>query len=576
MKKYDFSGYATKTNLKCSDGRTIKKDAFIENHGQTVPLVWQHGHDDPLNVLGHAILENREDGVYTYGIFNNTEAGKHAKNLVEHGDISALSIYANKLVQKGADVVHGAIREVSLVLTGANPGAFIDNVSIQHSDGSIDTDNTEAIIFTGGALDTQLTHSNEEEENMPNEGKTMQEVFDTMNEDQKTVVYAMLAEALSADVDEDDDDDDDEVEHSDYEGGQIMKKNVFDNSDVEDSQNTLSHAEIKQIFADAPSYGSLKESFLAHVQDYGINNIDILFPDATAISNSPTFIKRDMEWVGGVINGTHHTPFSRIKTMTADITADEARARGYVKGSLKKEEVFALLKRTTTPTTIYKKQKLDRDDLIDVTTLDVVAWMKQEMRMMLDEEIARSVLIGDGRDVASEDKINELNIRPIYKDDDMYAHKVELADTVDTEGKIEAIIRARKEYKGSGNPSLFTTEDELTDMLLLKDTLKRRLYANVSDLASALRVANIVVVPVMENVTRVVGEGAAAKTLGLVGIIVNLKDYSIGADKGGAISLFDDFDIDYNQYKYLMETRISGALTQPKSALIIEQVQAAG
>lgn len=577
-KKFDFSGYATKIDLKCSDGRIIRKDAFKHHDGQTVPLVWQHVHNDPSNVLGHAVLENREDGVYAYCKFNDTDAGKNTKKLVEHGDISALSIHANQLKQKGNDVLHGMIREVSLVLAGANPGALIDNLSIQHGDGTYETDDTEAIIYTGEKLSlTELDHA-------AGSDKTVKDVFDTLNEEQKEVVYAMIAHALENGDDsmsqgaEDVEDleetkgDKKNIEHSDK-GGKIMKKNVFDKKDEVEEKKTLTHSQIQTIFSDAQKCGSLKEAMLSHIQTYGIENIDYLFPDAKTVTPTPDFISRDMGWVPGVIGGTTHTPFSRIKSTAADITADEARALGYVKGSLKKEEVISLLKRITTPTTVYKKQKLDRDDIVDITDLDVVSWLKAEMRMMLDEELARAVLVGDGRDVESEDKINEENIRPIYKDEDMYSHKVALASDLTVDEMIDEIIRARVNYKGSGNPAFYTTPTMLTNMLLVKDQMGRRLYNTESELASALRVSKIVEVPVMEGQSR---EDDNQDLLDLVGIIVNLKDYVMGADKGGSINMFDDFDIDYNQYKYLIETRCSGALIHPKSALVIEKEQVQG
>jgi HK97 family phage prohead protease/HK97 family phage major capsid protein len=572
-KKFDFSGYATKIDLKCSDGRVIRKDAFKHNSGQTVPLVWQHLHNDPTNILGHALLENREDGVYTYCTFNDTESAKHAKMLVEHGDITALSIHANQLKQKGDSVIHGVIREVSLVLAGANPEALIDNLSIQHGDGRYETDETEAIIFTGQKISlTDLEHSDDS-----GEDKTVKDVLDTLNDEQKEVVYAMLAHALGEgkdkkDDEEEKDEDNKKMEHSDK-GGNKMKKNVFDNKGDEDKKKTtLTHSQFQTILANAQKCGSLKEAVLSHAGTYGIDDIDFLFPDAKTITPVPDFIKREMGWVPGVISGTRHTPFSRIKSTAADITAEEARALGYVKGALKKDEVIKLLKRVTGPTTVYKKQKLDRDDIIDITDLDVVAWLKSEMRMMLDEELARAVLIGDGRASDSADKINEENIRPIHKDEDMYAHHVSLDSDVDTFDIVEAIIRARVHYKGSGNPALYTTPNILTDMLLLKDTTGRRLYNTESELASALRVSKIVEVPVMEGQTRETDDDVPVE-MDLIGIIVNLKDYVMGADKGGQVSMFDDFDIDYNQYKYLIETRCSGALVHPKSALVIEKVK---
>ena len=561
---FDFSGYATKNNLKCSDGRTILRDAFKDNDGQKVPLVWQHLHNEPINVLGHALLENREDGVYAYCVLNDSSSGKNARILVEHGDISSLSIYANNLVQKGSSVVHGVIREVSLVLTGANPGALIDNLAFEHSDGSETLDESEAIIYSGfDILVDSIGHADKE-------GKTIEDVFNTLNEEQKTVVYAMLAYALEDVEDDEDDENNEEVKHSEK-GGNIVKKNVFEGSE-EKSKNVLSHSQMVEIFEDAQRTGSLKESFLAHIATYGIDPIEDLFPEARTITPTPELIKRDTEWVAGVISGTRHSPFSRIKSTAANITADEARALGYVKGALKKEEIVRILKRTTTPTTIYKKQKLDRDDILDITDFDVVAWIKAEMRIMLDEEIARAVLIGDGRPVdGDDDKINEECIRPIYTDDDLYSHHVKLTSEKTVEDLIDEILRARKEYKGSGNPAMYIDTDTLTDMLLLKDITGRRIFRTVSELAAELRVSKIVEVPVMEDQTRLDDE---EDTLQLKAIIVNLSDYVIGADKGGSINMFDDFDIDYNQYKYLMETRISGALIRPKSALVIEQVVA--
>lgn len=565
MKKFNFSGYATKVNVKCSDGRTIMKDAFKHHDGQTVPLVWQHMHNDPNNVLGHALLENREDGVYAYCAFNDTESGKNSKALVEHGDIKSLSIHANQLKQKGDSVFHGMIREVSLVLAGANPGAIIDNLSFQHSDGSIETDDSEAIIHSGLEFDNDEEPEDEEEIEHAESDKTVKDVFDTFNEEQKNVVYAMIAHALS------DDETDSNLGHS--EGGTDMKKNVFEKEEdkKEDPKKTLSHGDIQTILTNAQKCGSLKEAVLSHVQTYGIENIDYLFPDARTVTPTPEMISRIMTWVPGVINGTKHTPFSRIKSTAADITADEARALGYVKGNLKKEEVIKLLKRTTNPTTIYKKQKLDRDDIIDITDMDVVSWLKAEMRVMLDEELARAVLVGDGRDPASLDKINEENIRPIYKDDDMYSHHISIPAVDDTADIIEAIIRSHEHYRGTGSPTYYTTTSRVTDMLLLKDTTGRRIYNSVAELASALRVSKIVEVPVLAGMSRETDDNVPV-LMNLVGMIVNLSDYVMGADKGGQVSMFDDFDIDYNQYKYLIETRCSGALVRPKSAIIIEQV----
>lgn len=562
--KFDFSGWATRNNLKCSDGRTIMRDAFKHSDGQTVPLVWNHQHNDPLNVLGHARLENRNEGVYAYCLFNDTESGRNAKLLVEHGDVSALSIYANQLKQQGPNVLHGAIREVSLVLAGANPGAFIDSV-IRHGEES----DEEAVIFTGEDIDIYHSSDKEEtqpklkeEEKMPEETKkkeseeTVADVFNTLTEKQKTVVYAMIGQALEEGKNDEGDKED-------------MKHNIFDQNDGY-SNDTLSHSDMVSIIGDAKRYGSLRDSVLAH----GIERIDYLFPEAISLNNPPDWISRDMGWVQKVMSNVHNTPFSRIKSMFADITEDDARAKGYIKGNLKKEEVFSLLKRTTTPTTIYKKQKLDRDDVIDITDFDVVMWLKSEMRVMLDEEIARALLVGDGRLNSSDDKINETNIRPIWTDEDLYTIKARIdvseTDTDDQKAKsfIRTAIKARKNYKGSGEPVLYTTEDTLTNCLLMEDVNGRIIYDSVTKLASVLRVKEIVTVPVMEGLTRTV----AGTDHELVGIIVNLSDYNVGADKGGAVNLFDDFDIDYNAQKYLIETRCSGALIKPFSAIALEQV----
>lgn len=580
MEEYDFSGWATRNDLKCSDGRIIRKDAFKHNDGQKVPLVWNHNHEDPNEILGHALLENRDEGVYAYCKFNDTESGRTAKLLVQHGDVSALSIYANKLKQQGSNVIHGAIREVSLVLAGANPGAFIDSI-IVHGEES----DEEAIIYTGEDIvlehsgcgggssekkkKKELEHAKEEMPEEPKEEKPMEktvaDVFNELTEEQKNVVYAMIGQALEDASDKEDDYEEDEG------GNEKMKHNVFDQDETND--NVLSHDAMETIIGDAKRYGSLKESFLAHAGDYGIDSIDYLFPDAKNVTNTPQFIQRDMGWVQKVMGATHHVPFSRIKSVFADITEDEARAKGYIKGKLKKEEVFSLLKRATTPTTIYKKQKLDRDDIVDITDFDVVAWLKTEMRMMLDEEIARAVLVGDGRLSSSDDKINEQNIRPIWKDEDLYTVKAEVGaaatDTADKKAKefIRSVIKSRKDYKGSGNPTLFTTEDVVTDCLLLEDSTGRIIYDSVEKLATALRVKEIVTVPVLEGLSRT---NSGGDKFDLMGIVVNLVDYNIGADKGGAINMFDDFDIDYNQQKYLIETRCSGALVKPYSAIALE------
>lgn len=567
--KYDFSGWATKNNLKCSDGRTIMKDAFKENDGQVVPLVWNHQHNDVFNVLGHALLKNKDEGTYAYCSFNGTESGQQAKALVDSGDVVSLSIYANQLKERNGQVFHGNIREVSLVLAGANPGAVITNV-IKHGEDVED----EAFIVTGENI--ELFHSDDKKDDEgtkedPDSGKTIKDVFDSMTEEQRTAAYYVITQAINNYADDDNDNDNDQKEDK-----EDMKHNVFDRDDTDKMEGVIMHSdgtpvtveEVSTIFADAKRYGSLKDSVLQH----GIEDIEYLFPDAKNVTQTPQFIKRDTGWVSEVMGAVHHTPFSRIKSLFADITEDDARAKGYIKGKLKKEEFFSLIKRTTTPTTVYKKQKLDRDDVIDITDFDVVSWIKSEMRGMLDEEIARAVLVGDGRISSSDDKINETNIRPIWKDEDLYTIKARftVSDSATDDDKAQAFIRAaikaRKEYKGSGNPVLYTTEDVLTDCLLLTDKMGRDLYDSVEKLAKKLRVSKIVTVPVMEGLTNKV----SAETYALYGIIANLSDYNIGADKGGAINMFDDFDIDYNAQKYLIETRCSGALIKPYSAIAIE------
>ena len=598
--KYDFSGWATVNDRLCSDGRTIRRDAFKDNDGQTVPLVWQHRHDSPENVLGHCLLENRKEGVYTYGTFNDTPMGKVAKEQVQNGDIVSLSIYANKLKQNGGDVLHGAIKEVSLVLAGANPGALIDSVVLEHGEDSEIVDD-EAIVYMNEPLSIEddVEHAdtnsdsnsksdssdnnskNGEESKMAEEKKerTVQDVFNEFTDEQKNVVYFMIGEALKeAGVEPDEGE---EAAQSD-EGVDEMpnRRNVFDQT--EDAQDELSHAEIESIFKDAKRLGSLKEAVLAHddeVNDepevtYGIRNMDILFPDDKVAGDMPNMITRDMAWVGTFMTGVHHTPFSRIKMINADVTADEARALGYFKGNLKKEEVFTLLKRRVDPQTIYKKQKFDRDDLIDIADFNVVAFVKTEMRQMLDEEIARAALVGDGRSGASEDKISEDHIIPIYNDSSLYSIQVPVNVEHDAppsdkaKAFIDEAVRARKDYKGSGNPVAFMTEDMLTECLLLEDGIGHKLYKSESEVATAIRASRIVTVPVMEGITD-------SEKGDLCAILVNLRDYTIGADKGGAINMFDDFDIDYNQQKYLMETRISGALTKPKSAMVFSIKEAA-
>lgn len=578
--KYDFGGYATRNDLKCTDGRTIRKDAFKDCDGKVVPIVWQHVHDDPSNVLGHGLLENREDGVYIYGSLNNTPKGKDAKEQIQHGDITFLSIWANQLKESNGDVLHGDIKEVSLVLAGANPGATIDNISFAHSDGSIVDADDEAIITTGVQISLNDVEHSEEGDPAANptpepvvshadgEGKTIRDVFNGMTDEQKNVVYAMLAYMEGA-----------TLEQSELTGGITMKKNIFDGSTVKDEGIALSHSQIQEIFDDAEKCGSLKQSIISHAATYGIENIDILFPDAKTVTPTPDMIKRDTDWVNVFLNGARHVPFARIKSTAADITADEARARGYIKGNLKKEEVIKVMKRITTPTTVYKKQKLDRDDIIDITDFNVVSWIKAEMRVMLNEEIARAGLLGDGRDPEEDedDKINEENIRPIYSDDDMYAHHLSIdAETVTTEeGVLDAIVEGMENYEGTGMPIMFTTQNQIIKWKLLKDKVGRKLFATEADLASYLGVSRLVPVPVMKGMRRVTEEGVSPSkvttTYDLVGIIVNPADYTYGADKGGQISMFDDFDIDYNQYKYLLETRTSGCLTHPKSALVVEK-----
>lgn len=566
-KNYDFSGWATCPNLKCSDGRTIMNDAFKHHDGDIVPLVWNHQHNDPNNILGKALLHSRDGGLYAYCQFNDTEQGMNAKMLVEHGDISALSIYANDLKHNASrGVTHGNVREVSLVLAGANPGAFIDSI-MQHGEESDD----EAIIYTDEPI--EIYHADEEkgkskeenevaEEKKSEGSKTVAEIIESMNEEQKTVMYGMIGEALNHANEKEENDGDENTDEEENE----VKHNVFDN---EDQKDVLSHSDMQAIFADAKRHGSLKESILAH----GIEDIETLFPEPKSMNNPPEWINREMGWVKNVMGAVHHTPFSRIKSMFADLTEDDARAKGYIKGNFKKEQVFSLMKRTTTPTTIYKKQKLDRDDVIDITDFDVVAWLKSEMRMMLEEELARAILVGDGRLASSDDKINELNIRPIWTDDDFYTIKKKISvsanATDDQKAKafIRACVKSRKEYKGSGNPTLYTTEDVLTDLLLLEDSTGRVIYETEDKLRSALRVSAIITVPVMEGLKRTDEE---SNELNLMGIIVNLNDYNVGADKGGAVNMFDDFDIDYNAQKYLIETRCSGALVKPFSAIALE------
>jgi HK97 family phage prohead protease len=598
---YDFQGRATAYNVRCTDGRTILPNAFKDCTGKTVPLVWNHQHNSVGNVLGHALLENRDDGVYAYGKFNNTEDGQAAKELVRNGDIKALSIYANHLKESAHNVMHGAIRELSLVLAGANPEAYIESVmchddeslesamfwavgstiqagpievetsaEISHGDDPENTEVEEVQTETSNnesdhadTSDGELDHADSDENK---NDKTIGDIVKTMNEEQKNAMYYLIAKAK--------DDDTDDNTDSEKGGDESMSHNVFEKNENSTQGGVLSHAEIDTIFKDAKRAGSLREGVLAHAEEYGITNIDYLFPEAKSLTTTPEFIKRDTGWVSKVMNAVGHTPFSRIKTVFADITEDEARAKGYLKGKLKKEEVFSLLKRSTAPTTIYKKQKIDRDDVIDIVDFDVVAWIKAEMRMMLDEEIARAILLGDGRLASSDDKIDENCIRPVAKDAELYSiHKtVDVANGATDEAKakqfIRTVIKSRKDYKGSGNPTLYITEDLLADMLLLEDGIGHLMYASEAQLATTLRVKEIITIPVMEGQT-----GVNEKPL--VGILVNLADYKVGADKGGSVNMFDDFDIDYNQQKYLIETRASGALVKPYSAITYEMNVAA-
>lgn len=626
----DFSGYATRNNLRCSDGRTILADAFADNDGQIVPLVWQHGHDEISNVLGHVKLENRSDGVYCEAFFNGTAQGQQAKEMVRHKDIKFLSIFANQLVEKirdrannFKDVVKGNIREVSLVLGGANPGAFIDNVNIVHSDGDISVLTEEAIITTGIELD--IEHSDSELElahaaSVVEESETAQDILETLNDKQKTAVYFLLSQALTAEgnvkhsdteagagdseasteeesasddegaeseasesetgVDEvvsddsaestdDTDESGDAVQHANTnQEDNSMTHNVFDQAKKDQTahqQVHLSHADVQSIVATAVKGGSLKDAVEDYALQHGIENIDYLFPDAKTLENSPAFISRRMEWVDQVLSSVRKSPFSRIKTITADITPDEARARGYIKGNMKNEEYFALAKRETTPQTVYKKQKLDRDDVIDIVDLDVVAWLKAEMKVMLDEEIAGAILIGDGRSAGDDDKIKEINIRPIASDAELYVTtvNVNLDDASSSiEELVDAIIESRRFYKGTGQPTFYTTESIISKFLTVKDNFGRRIYSNLTDVVAVLRVSAVVPVEIMERVPSVVG------------IMVNLADYTLGADRGGQATMFDDFDIDYNKLRYLIETRVSGALTQPKSALVYKKTAA--
>lgn len=567
-KKWDFSGYATRSGVKCGDGRTILKNAFAHQDGKEIPLVYQHVHDNIDNVLGHCLLENRDDGVYCYGSFNNTPKGKMAKEMVEHGDLNSLSIWANNLVEKAKEVMHGDIREVSLVLAGANKGAFIDNLCIEHSDGTSEDLNDEAIIHFEDVLkigegdgSNNIQHAASAD---PPSGKTFEEIFKTMSPDQKEFCYGLMGMLVTKEND---------VEHSGLEGGGTVSHNVFDGTTKKGKE--LTHDAFLGILEEAKEGGSFKKAVLAHAEEYGVKNVEYLFGDPKLITNPPDWIKRDTDWVAGIINGVSRSPFAKFKTMAADITGEEARARGYTTGNVKKNEIFSLLQRDVGPTTIYKKQKIDRDTLLDITELNYVTWLWGEMRLMFNEEFARAILISDGRPVelssggANPDKIDESKIKPIWKDSDLYAHHVQIPAGTSLEGKIEYIVKAKKELKGSsGSPKFYTHGDLVTDILLMKDKIGRRLYRTEAEVASELRVSGIVDVPVMDNQIRTDEDGKKWK---LIGIIVNIKDYRVGTDRGGEIATFEDFDLNYNQYYYLMECRCSGMLIHPKSALVIEE-----
>ena len=564
--KYDFAGWATKYNIGCSDGRTILKGAFAHCDEIVVPLVWNHTYDNPENIIGNAKLVNSDEGVYTYCSFNDTSTAETAKSLVKHGDITSLSIYANHLKQAGNIVMHGDIKEVSLVLAGANPGASIQEVlvhgEISEGEATIYND-PDGLELWHEDVDEESEEESEDIKYEDDSNETIADIYNSMTEKQKKAVAAIIDQLA--------DDDEPSSEDNNQNKGEIeMKHNVFDQNE---ENKELRHFDFEATMKDAKRCGSLKEAFLKHANDYGIKDIEQLFPEAKNIYNEPEFIKRDTSWVAGFLAGTHKQPFSKIKAMYADITGDEARALGYVKGNLKKEEVFSLLKRTTEPTTIYKKQKLDRDDIIDITDFSVVAWIKKEMRMMLDEELARAMLVGDGRSAISEDKIKENCIRPIFNDADLYTIKAQVDKQAANQAKefIRTCIIARKDFEGTGTPTLYTTEDVLCDMLLIEDQNGRFIYESVNTLCNTLRVSKIVTVPVMKGLVRT---DSNQKKYDVLGIIVNPNDYHVGADKGGQVSMFDDFDIDYNQYKYLMETRCSGSLVKPYSAITIEKAQA--
>lgn len=568
-KLWDFSGYASRAGIKCKkDGRTIMRDAFAHQDGVVVPLVYQHVHDTIDNVLGHCLLENRPDGLYCYGSFNRTDKGLKAKEMVGNGDLRSLSVYANNLVERAGEVMHGDVLEVSLCLAGANKGAFIDNLAVEHSDGSVENLEDEAIIYSGDILEHGILDESDNPDD-PSishaEEKTLGEIFNSMSEEQKEFCYGVMGMLIS---------DNGGVEHNEG-GDDVMSHNVFDGSAEGGKGKALSHDDFLGILEEAKKGGSFKEAVMSHAAEYGVTNVEYLFGDPKLVTNPPDWIKRDTEWVSGIISGVSRSPFAKFKTMAADITGDDARARGYTTGNVKKDEIFELLQREVSPTTIYKKQKIDRDTLIDITELNYVAWLWGEMRIMFNEELARAILIGDGRPLElsdgkpNPDKINEKKIIPIWKDNDLYAHHLQIPAGKTMEEKIEYFVKGKKELKGSsGNPKLYTDGDFVTDILLLKDKIGRRLYRTEAEVASELRVSGIEEVPVMENQFRKDENG---KYWRLIGIVVNIKDYRVGTNRGGEIATFEDFDLDYNQYKYLMECRCSGMLLHPKSALVIEE-----
>lgn len=574
--KHDFGGYATKYGVKCTDGRIIQSGAFKHDDGQKVPLIWQHQHNDTANILGHAILKHKNDGTYVECYLNNSTRAKEARELITHGDIDRMSIYANKLKEQGSNVIHGSIKEVSLVIAGANPDAIIDTINFKHGD--LYDDGTSAMVHVFDLVmpeedEDPLEHADDDKASEGgDEEKTVEDVFNTLNEEQKTVVYAMISEALEDSGE--DDSEDEKLQQSDMDDntpeGNSNMGNVFDTTE-QAPKATLTHSQVNTILKDAEKIGSLKESVLQHADEYGITNIDMLFPDAKAVDNTPEWISRRMEWVSGILGGVKRSPFSRIKSRSADITHADARAKGYIKGNRKKDEYFGLSQRITTPTTVYKKQKLDRDDIIDVTDFDVVAWIKAEMRVMIDEEFARAILIGDGRPTEDPDNPGQPNpdkirdpqaltdgagIRSIAHDDEFYAHPVTIPAHLRGDSIVDAFVRSRPKYKGKGTPTMYCREDFLTDMLLIKNKMGDDKYPTLERLATKLRVDKITVVDVLEDEDD------------LLAIVVNINDYTVGADRGGSLEFFDDFDIDFNQYKYLYEFRASGALTKHKTALV--------